>query len=124
MGKMARNKPMSAVEAKKAYALYAQNIDIRFLTCEFNGDIGKPYRVHGDIKSVKSVLGVTFHTKTMHSTDGKYKVWVWRDEAEKFSQDKFDVDIPTNEEVLRVMLERATGKDVAGNKVVVAQAGV
>jgi len=109
---------MSQNDCKKNYAVYAKNIDIKHLSVNFDGEPGRKEIVHGDKKSVKSHKGnVTFRSKTMVSSDGKFKVWVYRGPTEKWLQDAFEVESPTAEEVLRVMLERATGVDAEGNKV-------
>jgi hypothetical protein len=58
---------------------------------------------------------------TMRTTDHKNKVWVYRGKGTKYLQDTFDIDEPTPEEFVKVMLERATGVDAKGNKVVIAE---
>ncbi|THY11046.1 hypothetical protein D6D02_05995 [Aureobasidium pullulans] len=118
MGRLVSNQTMSASDAKKIYEIYATNIDIRHVKSTFNGVIGKMYDVHGDTKSVKSRFNVTIHTTTMHTSDGKFKVWVYRGKGEKFLQDHFEISEGTKEEMLKIMLERATGKDAAGNKII------
>jgi hypothetical protein len=52
---------------------------------------------------------------TMVTSDVKFKVWVFRGKGEKYQQDYFGVEVPNREEVVRVMLERATGLDADGN---------
>jgi hypothetical protein len=52
---------------------------------------------------------------TMVTSDGKFEVPVFRGTGEKYQQDCFKVEIPTREEVVRVMRERATGLDADGN---------
>jgi hypothetical protein len=107
-------------EEQANYACCAQNIKVESLECFFEKPVKKK-DVHGDNKSVMSPYGeVTFHSKTMLTKDGKYKVWVFRGDGEKNIQDAFEVKIPTSEELLRVMLERATGLDAQGNKVEIA----
>lgn len=116
------NQPLSKSDAQKNYAVYAKNINVNFLSCDFNNKPGNKVPVHGDKKSIKSAKGhVTFHSKTMITTDGKYKVYVFRGPGEKWVQDSFEVELPTPEEVLKVMLERATGLDAAGNKVEITE---
>jgi hypothetical protein len=58
---------------------------------------------------------------TMRTTDNKNKVWVYRGRGTKYLQDTFDIDEPTKEEFLRVLLERATGVDANGNKVEIVE---
>ena len=58
---------------------------------------------------------------TMRTTDQKNKVWVYRGKGTKYLQDTFEIDEPTAEEFVKVMLERATGLDAAGNKVVITE---
>ncbi|KAL2034453.1 hypothetical protein VTO58DRAFT_105167 [Aureobasidium pullulans] len=117
--RLGKNQPLNAAGCKEAYAQYAQNIDIRFLLCTFHGIIGETYDIHGDNKSLKSKVKVNFHSKCMHTSDGKFRVWVYRSKGVKYPQDVFEIKEGTNEELLKVMLERSTGKDAAGNKVVV-----
>lgn len=54
---------------------------------------------------------------TMRTTDGKYKMWVYRGRGEKYLHDTFEVEVGTKEEALKVMIERATGKDAHGNRI-------
>lgn len=102
--------------------MYAKNIDLKFLGVDFENDVGKMCPVHGDNKSIKSKRNVVFHSTTMHTSDGKFKVWVVRSKS-KYTQDIFEVKKPTKEEFLKVMLERATGKDAAGNKIIIKAEG-
>jgi hypothetical protein len=121
-GKFTSNTPMNVNESFKNYAIYAKNINPSDLTTDFSGKPGEKKKVHGDKKSVKSVgPQVVFHSMTMVTTDGKFKVWVFRGKGEKWQQDCFEVEIPTREEVVRVMLERATGLDACGNKIEVTE---
>jgi hypothetical protein len=112
-------KPISTSDAKKLYALYAKNIDVEHLQVTFND--AQPLEVHGACRSVSSKYGVSLHCLTMRTTDNKNKVWVYRGRGTKYLQDTFDIDEPTKEEFLRVMLERATGVDVNGNKVEIVE---
>ncbi|KAH0360418.1 hypothetical protein KCU65_g9407, partial [Aureobasidium melanogenum] len=116
---MARNnEPISKSEAQEIYALYAQNIDIRWLQVSFTGPVGEPMDIHGDSKSVQSgKRNITCHSVSMRTSDGKNKVWVYRGAGTKYVQDIFEVPAGTREETLRIMLERATGLDANGNKV-------
>jgi hypothetical protein len=110
---------MTANKAKEAYTLYAKNIDIKDLKVFFDGDVGKPIYVHGDRKSFRTKPNVVFKFTTMHTTDGEYKCWVYHGTDMKWCQDTFEVEIPTKEEWLKVLLERATGFDAEGNKIVI-----
>ena len=85
----------------------------------FDAGVGVQMDVHGDKKSLKTEKNITFRSSTMNTTDGKWKVWVYRDSSYKWQQDAFELQEGTKEEFLRVMLERATGVDAAGNKVVI-----
>ncbi|CAD0099714.1 unnamed protein product [Aureobasidium mustum] len=117
MARTTTNKPISNAEAQKLYALYAKNIDVCFLQVTFSGPVGEPMDIHGDNKSVKSKRNITCHSVSMRTSDGKNKVWVYRGSGTKYLQDTFEVPDGTKEETLRIMLERATGLDAAGNKV-------
>jgi hypothetical protein len=109
---------MTANKAKEAYALYAKNINLDDLKVFFDGAVGKPIYVHGDRKSYQTKHNVVFKSTTMHTSDGKFKCWVYRGTDMKWIQDKFEVEVPTKEEWLKVLLERATGVDAEGNKIV------
>ncbi|KAH0354286.1 hypothetical protein KCU81_g1530, partial [Aureobasidium melanogenum] len=118
MARNSTNKPISTSDAQKIYAQYAKNIDIRFLQVNFSGSVGQPMDVHGDKKSVKSGKhNITCHSVSMRTSDGKNKVWVYRGAGTKYVQDIFEVPEGTEEETLKIMLERATGLDANGNKV-------
>jgi len=90
------------------------------LQVTFNAGVGVHMDVHGDKKSFKTEKNITSRSVTMNTTDGKWKVWVYRDSSFKWQQDTFEVQEGTKEEFLRVMLERATGVDAAGNKIKIA----
>ncbi|TIA53107.1 hypothetical protein D6C77_08254 [Aureobasidium pullulans] len=122
MARTNNNQVHNAADMQRAYAMYAKNIDLKFLGVDFENDVGKMCPVHGDNKSIKSKRNVVFHSTTMHTSDGKFKVWVVRSKS-KYTQDIFEVKKPTKEEFLKVMLERATGKDAAGNKIIIKAEG-
>jgi hypothetical protein len=111
---------MNANRAKVAYSLYAKNIDVKILQADFHGAIGETIDVHGDKKSFRTKDNITFHSTTMRTSDGKFKVWVYRGPDYNWLQDTFEIKEPTNEEFLKVLLERSTGLDADGKKVVIA----
>ncbi|KAK6008170.1 hypothetical protein QM012_000073 [Aureobasidium pullulans] len=104
---------------KNSYAQYAQNIDIRWLQVDFTA-VGTPMDVHGDNKSQSGTDHTDCHSVSMRTSDGKNKVWVYRGPGIGDMLDTFEVPDGTKEETLRIMLERATGLDAAGNKVKIA----
>lgn len=110
---------MNQKQAMLNYASYAQNIKIDTLICQFDRP-GTKQVVFGDGQRGKISFGsCTFHSKTMMASDGTYKVWVYYSPGE-ILQDEFEVKEPTSEEVLRVMLERATRFDANDSKVEIA----
>ncbi|CAD0086639.1 unnamed protein product [Aureobasidium vineae] len=115
------NKIISTADAKELYAQYAKNIDIRFLQVTFTGTVGDSVDVHGDSKSIRSKRNITCHSVTMRTTDGKNRLWVYRGPGTKYLQDTFELPDGTKEEALRIMIERATGFDAAGNKIEIVE---
>jgi len=47
---------------------------------------------------------------TMKTTDGKFRVVVYRGEGVKYVQDSFELDGDNKMEILKVMRKRATGQ--------------
>jgi hypothetical protein len=67
----------------------------------------EPEKVHGACRSITSKRGVSLHCMTMCTSDRKDRVWVYRGKGTKYLQDTFEINEPTREKFLRVMLERA-----------------
>jgi len=109
------DKPITASELKDQYAEYARGIVVHYLNVTFEDK--RLWPVHGDSKAMTSYENTAFHTVTMRTTDHENKVWVYRGKGIQCQVDTFNIDEPTREELVRVMLERATGFDAAGNKV-------
>jgi hypothetical protein len=81
--KVIKGKFLTEKECQTAFAAYALNIDARWFDVVFT-NAGEMHEIIGASKSYRfGMNGVIFRTVTMNTTEGKYRVVVYRGEGVK-----------------------------------------